>query len=109
VSNGNAKTATTGARPGHGEDADDRSGLLELALISLAAGAVTGLAGAVFRLCLDRADWYREALVAWAHHWGSAGLVLITPACAIATAVAVWMVRRLSPYATGPAGRARVR
>jgi CIC family chloride channel protein len=62
---------------------------------------VTGLVGAVFRLSLDRADHFREVLVAWAHQWGIAGLVLVTAASAIATAVAAWMVRRLSPHASG--------
>jgi CIC family chloride channel protein len=80
---------------------DERSGLPGLALLSLAAGAVTGLVGAVFRLSLDRADQFRDALVAWAHRWGIAGLVLVTTACASATAVAAWMVRRISPYASG--------
>jgi CIC family chloride channel protein len=87
--------------PGYGEDADDRRGLLGLALLSLAAGAVTGLVGALFRLSLDRADQSRDALVTWAHQWGIAGLVLVTAACALATAVAAWMVRRLAPEASG--------
>jgi CIC family chloride channel protein len=65
------------------------------------AGAVTGLVGALFRLSLDRADHFRDVLVTWAHQWEIAGLVLVTAACAIATMVAAWMVRRLSPYASG--------
>ena len=69
VSNGKEEAAS-GPRPGDGEDADDRSGLLGLALLSVAAGAVTGLVGAVFRLSLDRADQFRDALVAWAHTRG---------------------------------------
>jgi CIC family chloride channel protein len=101
VSNGTEETAASGPRSGHGEDADDRSGLLVLALLSLAAGAVTGLVGALFRLSLDWADHVRDILVAWAQQWGIAGLVLVTAACAIATAVAAWMVRRLSPHASG--------
>src|SRR5262249_6121867 len=100
VSNGKVETAASGRDPGHGEDADDRSGLLALAVLSLAAGAVTGLVGAFFRLCLDRADHFRDVLVARAQQWGIAGLVLVTAACAIATAVAAWMVRRLSPHAS---------
>jgi CIC family chloride channel protein len=83
------------------EDADDRSGLLGLALLSLAAGAVTGLVGALFRLALDRADHFRDEFIARAQQWGIAGLVLVTAACAVATAVAAWMVRRLSPHASG--------
>src|SRR5262245_55876756 len=101
VSHGKEETAASGHRPGDGEDADDRSGLLALALLSLAAGAVTGLVGAVFRLSLDRADHFRDVLIAWAHQGGIAGLVLVTAACATAAAVAAWMVRRLSPDASG--------
>jgi CIC family chloride channel protein len=101
VSNRKEETAAGGPRPGHAEGADDRSGLLALALLSLVAGAVTGLVGAVFRLCLDRADHFRDVLVAWSHQWGIAGLVLVTAACAIAAVVAAWMVRRLSPHASG--------
>src|SRR5262249_32965985 len=43
VSKRSEETPVSGCRPGHGEDADDRRGLLALALLSLAAGAVTGL------------------------------------------------------------------
>jgi CIC family chloride channel protein len=100
-SNGKEETTPGGPRPGYGADADERNGLLGLALLSLAAGAVTGLVGALFRLCLDRADQFRGVLVAWAHPWGIAGLVLVTAACAVATAVAAWMVRRLAPDASG--------
>jgi CIC family chloride channel protein len=101
VSNGKEETAASGSRLGHGEDADDRSGLLGLAFLSLAAGAGTGLVGALFRLSLERADQVRDVFVAWAQQEGIAGLVLVTAACALATAVAAWMVRRLAPHASG--------
>jgi CIC family chloride channel protein len=101
VSKGIEETQASGLRPEHGKEADDRSGLLGLALLSLAAGAVTGLIGALFRLSLDRADQFRDMLLAWAHPWGVAGLVLVTAVCATATAIAAWMVRRLSPHASG--------
>src|SRR5262245_13679095 len=101
LSSGIEEPAASGSRSRDGEDADDRSGLLALALLSLVAGAVTGLVGAVFRISLDWADHVRNVLVAWAQQWGIAGLVLVTAACAIATAVSAWMVRRLSPHASG--------
>src|SRR5215467_9356399 len=89
-------------RHGNGEDANDRGGLLGLAPLSMAAGVVTGLVGAAFRLSLDRADQVRDLLVAWAQQWGTAaGLVLVAAACATGTAIAAWMVRRFSPYAAG--------
>ena len=99
VSNGKEGTAPSGT--GQGEDADDRSGLLQLAILSLVAGAVTGLVVALYRLCLNRADQFRHVLVDWAHQWSILGLVLVAAACALATAVAAWMVRRLSPHASG--------
>src|SRR5262249_61600838 len=71
------------------------------ALPSLVAGSLTGLLGALFRLSLDRVDHFRNVLVVWAHQWEVAGLVLVTAVCALATAVAAWMVRRLSPHASG--------
>jgi CIC family chloride channel protein len=99
VSKGDAEGLAGVPRPGAG--ANDRTGLLGLAILALAAGAATGLAGAAFRLSLDRADHFRNALVGWAHPRGGAGLVLVAAACAVATAVAAWMVRRLSPHASG--------
>src|SRR5215813_11964518 len=96
-SNGKEETAASSPRAGHGEDSDDCSGLLGLALLSLVAGAVTGLVGALFRLSLDRADQFRNVFIDWAHQWEVAGLLLVTAVCALATAVAAWMVRRLSP------------
>src|SRR5262245_44415968 len=101
VSNGKEQTAASGPRSGYEEDADERSGLLQLAILSLAAGAVIGLVVALFRLCLDRADHFRHVLVAWGLQWGILGFVLAFAVCALATAVAAWMVRRWSPHASG--------
>jgi CIC family chloride channel protein len=101
VSKDKEETAASARRPGQGENADERTGLLALALLSLVAGAVTGLVGAAFRFSLDQADRFRDVVIKWAHQWEIAGLVLVVVACALATAVAAWMVRRLSPYASG--------
>jgi CIC family chloride channel protein len=38
-----------------------------LALLSLIGGAASGLLGAVFRLALEQADRFRDAVLAWAH------------------------------------------
>jgi CIC family chloride channel protein len=100
-SNGKEEPAAGGLRHERREDADDRRGLLGLALVSLAAGAVTGFVGALFRLALERADQFRDMVIAWAHPWGVGGLVLVTAACAAATAIAAWMVRRFAPLASG--------
>jgi chloride channel protein, CIC family len=85
-------TAESGERPG---------GLLSLALLSLLAGAVSGLVGAVFRLLLTWADHLRDALIDWAHGESLAGFLLVTVGGAGATACAAWLVRRFSPHASG--------
>src|SRR6267142_6929993 len=76
-------------------------GLFTLALLSLLAGAAAGLIGAVFRLSLDQADRFRDALITWAHGEEFAGFLLVTAICAVATGVAAWLVRRYSPQASG--------
>ena len=62
---------------------------------------VSGLLGAVFRLLLDQADRLRDTLIAWAHGERLVGFLLVVAACAGATAVAAWLVRRFSPQAEG--------
>jgi CIC family chloride channel protein len=80
---------------------DERPALLKLALIALAVGAMTGVAGAVFRIALERSDRMRDAVIAWAHGHAVGGFVVVLLACALAPAVAAWLVRRFSPYASG--------
>jgi CIC family chloride channel protein len=70
-------------------------------MLSLVAGAVSGLIGAAFRLTLEEADRLRGALVTWAHGWSVAGLVLVTLTAATATGVAAWLVRRFAIHASG--------
>jgi CIC family chloride channel protein len=81
--------------------AESHGSLLVLALLALIVGAVTGLVGAVFRLCLEWADRLRDDLVTWAHGRSAIGLVLVTATCAVATGIAAWLVRRFSPHAAG--------
>jgi CIC family chloride channel protein len=80
---------------------EDRSRLLILGVLSLVAGAASGLIGAAFRLTLTRVDLTRGLLIARAHDVGIPGLVLVVAACAGATAVAAWLVRQYAPHATG--------
>ena len=75
--------------------------LLALALLSLLVGAAAGLVGALFRLALQEADHGRDALLAWAHGFGPAGLPAVLAACATVTALAAWLVRRFAPHASG--------
>jgi CIC family chloride channel protein len=72
-----------------------------LALLAPLAGAAAGLLGAIFRLALDQADRFRDALIVRAHDYNIAGLLLVTAACAGAVALAAWLVRRLAPAASG--------
>ena len=75
--------------------------LLALALLALVAGALAGLVGAIFRLSLVEADRLRGVLIEWAHGWEAVGFLLVLAACAAATALAAWLVRRFSPHASG--------
>jgi chloride channel protein, CIC family len=77
------------------------SSLLALAALSLIAGAAAGLAGAVFRLSLAHADRWREVSLTSTHGRTMSGFALVITVCATATAVAAWLVRRFSPYASG--------
>src|SRR5215813_13498109 len=69
------------AKPPEGE-----GGLLSLAILSLLAGAVAGLIGGIFRLSLDQADRFREALIAWVHGEKLAGFLLVAATCTAAAA-----------------------
>src|SRR3954462_8487407 len=75
--------------------------LLVLGVLSLLAGAASGLVGAAFRLSLDQADHWRDTLIAEARDREFAGLAVVILVCAAATAVAAWLVRRYSPRASG--------
>lgn len=79
----------------------ERSGLLELALLSLLVGAASGGVGAVFRLALQWADSFRDALVAWAHGEKVVGFLLLVVLLSAATTIAAWLVCRFSPSAMG--------
>jgi CIC family chloride channel protein len=77
------------------------AGLFALAMLSLLAGAVTGVVGAGFRIALERAEGWRDSLLQLAHSYGALGLLLAICAAAGATALAAWMVRRIAPEASG--------
>jgi CIC family chloride channel protein len=55
----------------------------------------------MFRLALEAADRWRTGLIARAHHQPLFGFVLIVAGGAAAVALAAWLVRRFSPYASG--------
>ncbi len=75
--------------------------LLTLAVVSLLAGAGAGLLGALFRLSLIEADHFRESVISQAQSLGSIGLPIVVASCALATALAAWLVKKVSPEASG--------
>jgi CIC family chloride channel protein len=75
--------------------------LLVLAPLSLIAGAAAGLLAAVFRLSLQQADQFRDSVLSRGHTYGIVGFLVILGISAITTAFAAWLVRHLSPHATG--------
>jgi CIC family chloride channel protein len=83
------------------EPAKRYASLLMLALLAPVAGAASGLVGAIFRLTLEQADRFRDAVIAAGHDRGIAGFLLVASSCAAAVAIAAWLVRRFSPYASG--------
>ena len=72
-----------------------------LALLSLIAGAAAGLLAAGFRLSLQRADRFRDSALSWGHSERIVGFLVILGVSAVTTALAAWLVRHLSPHATG--------
>src|SRR5262249_14311985 len=74
---------------------------LVLALLALVVGAAAGLVGASFRLTLEQAARFRDALIAWAQGKKIAGFLFVVATCAAAALIAAWLARRFSPHASG--------
>ena len=85
-----------GVRPEGGQGS-----LLILALLAPIAGAASGLLCAIFRLSLEEADAFRDALITRAHDAKLVGLLLVTAGSAGAVIIAAWVVRRYYPSASG--------
>lgn len=83
-----------------GEGEADEGGLMALAVLTLVAGAATGLVAASFRFMLERAVTLRDELILQAHGWPLGGVLLVA-ATALLAALAAWLVRRFAPHATG--------
>jgi chloride channel protein, CIC family len=87
------------------DQATERSGgdgsLVVLAGLALIVGAVSGFVGALFLLLLERADRFRDVVVAWARSESVVGLCVVSIACAAGAAGAAGLVRRYSPQASG--------
>jgi chloride channel protein, CIC family len=75
--------------------------LVRLALVAPIVGAGAGLVCALFRLALEQAGAWRNALLREAHEHAALGFVLVLLGCAAAAALAAFLVRRFSPHAGG--------
>ena len=82
------------------EEAEGVQGLIRLALVALCAGAVTGVAGALFRLTLTWADRTRLEVLAYSHQYPYLGWLIPVIAAAVCVAIARFLVR-LEPLASG--------
>jgi chloride channel protein, CIC family len=76
-------------------------GTQSLILAGLAAGALAGLMGGVFRLTLRGAERVRYQALAWAHQAPTWGWLVPVLGLALAAGFARWLVRRFAPEATG--------
>jgi chloride channel protein, CIC family len=76
-------------------------GLPTMAGLSLLVGGAAGLVCGLFKWLLARAEIWRTEFVVRSHDWQLAGLFVVVVMCAAAVALAVWLVRRFSPYASG--------
>lgn len=77
------------------------SDLIMLGVMASLAGLGAGVIGALFRLALEQANRFRDALLARMDVWGIGGFVLFVALAAGAAAIAAWMVRCLAPSASG--------
>jgi CIC family chloride channel protein len=84
-----------------GEMDASQGSLLRLAILAPIVGAYAGFAGAMFRLALDGAERARGDLVGFAREHGAIGIALACAVCAIAAALAAFLVRRYSRHAGG--------
>jgi chloride channel protein, CIC family len=79
----------------------DNRRLLFLGLLAPLAGAAAGTIDAIFRLALDRADRWRNLLIARGHEAPVLGFCCVVAGCAAAVTLGAWLVRRFSPHASG--------
>jgi CIC family chloride channel protein len=87
------------------EDRLPRRPLQWLGLMTAAAivGAVTGVVGAGFRLCLNEVGTFRNAAAAFSHAHlpGWIGWGIPAALCAAGAAVGCWLTQRLAPQSAG--------
>jgi chloride channel protein, CIC family len=79
---------------------DNQGSLIAIGLLAPVVGAIAGFVCAIFRLALEQADVLRNAAIDAAGNmpWG---ILYVIGGCALAAAVAAWLVRQFSPQASG--------
>lgn len=93
---------STEKQAGTSPDAErDAGSLVLLGVLTLLAGALTGVVATAFRVLLQQAERLRDALITQAHGLAMLGFVMVVGVAAAMALAAAWMVRRFSPHATG--------
>jgi CIC family chloride channel protein len=87
--------------PSPAQPAQSHGSLLVLAALALLVGAAAGAVGALFRIALEHADQWRNDLITRAPQEGLAGFLLVLVTSTTAPLFAAWLVRHVSPYASG--------
>lgn len=75
--------------------------LVTLVLLSFVAGGAVGFVASLFRLALEWADARRVLAITWAQGVPIWGLVVVVGVCALAAALAAWLVETFSPDSAG--------
>src|SRR5260370_41752001 len=78
----------------------DHGSLLLLVLLACVVGAGAGAIGTLFRIFLEHADAWRDALIGWAHAAPVMGFLVVTAGCAAAPGLSAVLVRRDLPEAS---------
>jgi CIC family chloride channel protein len=79
----------------------DITGLLWLSLLALIIGAYAGFVGGLFRFAIEHSAHLHAAIVTYAQTAGIWGILLVMGVFGAATALAGYLVRAYSPYASG--------
>ena len=68
---------------------------------ALLVGVLAGAVGGAFRRILAEGDNLRDALIHWAHAHAAWGVLIPVLLGAVGAGIAVWLVRRMAPEASG--------
>jgi CIC family chloride channel protein len=64
-------------------------------------GVLAGFVAVLFRRVLDLCDGWRDALFRFAHSLAPWGVFVPIAVCGLGSGIAVWLVRRFAPEASG--------